>query len=151
LGSAWNHQFYKVGFNKYNAVGKYQVIAFRGMGCAAAGDHVPIYDLCLFGAANDIRGYSAGRYQDRRMFATQGEYRLMFRVDNFLGRFGIVAFGGFGAVSKSFSDVGWDVLLPAGGGGLRFRLTKKVPVNFRIDYGIGKAGHTFSMGILAAF
>ncbi len=151
LGSAWNYQFYKFGFNKYNKLGDYQVFAFRGMGCAAAGDRVPIYDLCLFGAANDIRGYPGGRYQDRRMFATQAEYRLMFPVDNFLGRFGIVAFGGFGAVSRTFSDIGWDDLLPGGGGGVRFRLTQKFPVNFRVDYGIGKVGHTLTIGVLEAF
>src|SRR4051812_12682279 len=76
LGSKWNYEYYKVGFNKYIQVARTQVIAFRAMTCAATGERVPIYDLCLFGAANDIRGYSAGRYQDRRMFATQGEYRL---------------------------------------------------------------------------
>ena len=92
------------------------------MGCAAAGNRVPIYDLCLFGAANDIRGYPGGRFQDRRMFATQAEYRLMMPADNFLGRFGVVAVGSFGAVARNFSDIGFSDLLPGGGGGLRFRL-----------------------------
>lgn len=151
LGSKWNYQYYKIGFNKYNRLSEHQVLAFRGMACAAAGEHVPIYDLCLFGAMNDLRGYTAGRYQDRRMFATQAEYRLMFPAQGFLGRFGIVAFAGFGAVGEKFSEIGFGDLLPSGGGGARFRLTKKHPVNFRMDYGFGKVGHTLSIGILEAF
>ncbi len=151
VGSKWSYQYYKAGFNKYNSIGNYQVIAFRGMGCAAAGDRVPIYDLCLYGAQNDIRGYSAGRYQERTMFATQAEYRLTLPIQAFLGRFGVVAFGGFGGVARKFADMRWDELLPGGGAGVRFRLLKKQPINFRVDYGIGKVGHTLSIGILEAF
>jgi len=150
LGSKWSYQYYRVGFNKYNALSEHQVLAFRGMTCAAAGDRVPIYDLCLFGTANDLRGYTGGRYQDRRMFATQAEYRLMFPAKGFLGKFGIVAFAGVGAVADNFHNLG-DYLLPAGGAGLRFRLLKKYPINFRIDYGQGNDGHTLSIGVLEAF
>src|SRR5262249_24988367 len=74
LGSKFTYQYYKAAFNKYFSLSGRQVIAVRAVGCAAAGDRVPIYDLCLYGAQNDIRGYSAGRYQDRRMFATQAEF-----------------------------------------------------------------------------
>ena len=69
------------------------------------------------------------------MFATQGEYRFMLPFDGFLGRFGVVAFGGFGGVGTKFSDIGSGDLLPGGGGGARFRLLKKHPINFRVDYG----------------
>jgi hypothetical protein len=72
-------------------------------------------------------------------------------VKGILGRIGIVAFGGVGGVGKGFSDITYSDLLPAGGGGLRFRLTKKNPINFRVDYGIGRIGHTLSMGIGEAF
>jgi len=151
IGSKWSYQYYKASFNQYNKLGEHQVLAFRGMGCAAVGDRVPIYDLCLFGTMNDLRGYPGGRYQDRRMFATQAEYRLMFPAKGLLGRFGIVAFAGVGGVDKSYSEIAFDELLPAGGGGLRFRLTKKYPIHFRADYGLGKGGHTFSMGVMEAF
>lgn len=151
LGSKWSYQYYKASFNKYNSLSEHQVLAFRAMSCAAAGDYVPIYDLCLFGTSNDLRGYTGGQYQDRRMFAAQAEYRLMLPVKGFLGRFGVVAFAGVGAVARKFTDVGTDDLLPAGGGGLRFRLLRRYPVNYRVDYGIGKDGHTLSMGILEAF
>jgi len=151
LGSKWSYQYYKASFNKYTTLSAHQVLAFRGMGCAAAGDRVPIYDLCLFGTMNDLRGYPGGRYQDRRMFATQAEYRLMFPAKGFLGKFGVVAFAGVGAIGSRFTEIGVSDLLPAGGGGLRFRLLKKYPINFRMDYGIGKDGHTLSIGVLEAF
>lgn len=151
IGSKYTYQYYKFTFNKYAGLGKGNVIAFRGMACGAAGDHVPIYDLCLFGNSNDLRGYAAGRYQDRRMFATQAEYRINVPSNKFIGRFGAVVFGGVGGVAGRFSDMRWDDLLPAGGGGIRFRMTNKDHVNFRIDYGIGRVGHTFTMGIGEAF
>ena len=151
LGSKFTYQYYKVAFNKYVSTGDYSVFAVRGMGCAAAGERVPVYDLCLFGFQNDLRGYSAGRYQDRRMFATQAEYRMALPKTGFIGRFGLVAFGGVGGVGPGFNDIGISDMLPAGGGGIRFRLTKKNPINFRIDYGIGKAGGTLSIGVGEAF
>ena len=151
IGRKLTYQYTKVSFNKYNSLSEHQVIAFRGVGCTATGDRVPIYDLCLFGASNDLRGYSAGRYQDRRMFATQAEYRFFLPAKGFLGRFGVVGFAGFGAVSPAFTDIGFSDLLPAGGGGVRFRMTKQNPISFRVDVGYGKVGHTLNIGIAEAF
>ena len=151
IGSKFTYQYYKAALNKYIGLGDHQVIAIRGMGCAAAGDQVPIYDLCLFGFQNDLRGYSAGRYQDRRMFATQAEYRFTIPKKGFVGRFGLVAFGGVGGVGPKFTEIDFSDMLPAGGGGLRFRLTKKNPINFRIDYGVGKTGGTLIVGVAEAF
>src|SRR5262249_16776166 len=45
LGSKWSYQYYRASFNKYSALSEHQVLAFRVMACAAAGDRVPIYDL----------------------------------------------------------------------------------------------------------
>lgn len=151
IGSKFTYQYYKVAFNKYTSVGERQVLGFRAMGCAAAGSRVPVYDLCLFGTSSDLRGYASGRYQDRRMFATQAEYRLGLPGKGFLGRFGVVGFGGFGGVGGKFSDIGFSDLLPAGGGGIRFRLTKSNPINFRIDYGFGRVGNTLNIGVGEAF
>ena len=148
LGSKWTYQYYKTSFNRYQQLSEHQVIAFRAMGCAAVGDRIPIYDLCLYGTTNDLRGYAAGHFQDRRMYATQAEYRLMLPVQGFLGRFGVVAFGGVGGVGEKFSSMNF---LPAGGAGLRFRLTKKNPINYRMDYAFGKNGNTLTIGILEAF
>jgi hypothetical protein len=151
IGSKFTYQYYKIAFNKYTTIGERQVLGFRAMGCAAAGDRVPFYDLCLYGSTSDLRGYPSGRYQDRRMFATQGEYRLGLPGTGFLGRFGVVGFGGFGGVGPKFSDIAFSDWLPAGGGGIRFRMTKTNPINFRIDYGIGRSGHTLIIGVGEAF
>jgi len=151
IGSELSYQYYEAAFNKYIGLGDHQVVAVRGMGCAATGDRVPIYDLCLFGFQNDLRGYPAGRYQDRRMFATQAEYRFTIPKPGFLGRFGLVAFGGVGAVGPKFTEIEFSDMLPAGGGGIRFRLTRKSPINFRVDYGEGKKGGTLIVGVGEAF
>jgi hypothetical protein len=151
IGSKWTYQYYKVSFNKYHSLSEHQVLAGRVMACAAAGKQVPVYDLCLFGTMNDLRGYTGGQHQDRRMFATQAEYRLMLPFDGFWGRFGVVAFVGLGGIGDKFTNIGSSDLLPAGGAGLRFRLLKKYPINFRVDYGLGNDGHTLSIGVLEAF
>jgi hypothetical protein len=62
-----------------------------------------------------------------------------------------VAFGGVGAVGDKFTNIGSEDLLPAGGAGVRFRLLKKYPINFRVDYGFGKDGHTLGIGVMEAF
>jgi hypothetical protein len=48
-------------------------------------------------------------------------------------------------------EIQGDHLLPAGGGGLRFKISRKYKLNFRADFAQGKDGHTFSMGIGEAF
>ena len=144
-GSRFEYQVYKTDFNRYVTLAPRHVFAYRAMGCAANG-RVPFYDLCLYGAMNDLRGYTAGRYQDRRMFATQAEYRVELPK-----RFGLVAFGGFGGVARHLNEFRMDQLLPAAGAGGRFRLTKESHVNFRVDFAVGRNGHTVTIGVGEAF
>lgn len=145
FGSRREYQTYQVSYNGYREIAKGQVLAYRGMGCSANGS-VPFYDLCLYGTNSDLRGYTAGQLQNRRMFATQAEYRRELR-----GRLGVVAFGGIGGVERSWNDFSADNLLPAAGVGLRFKLDKKNHINYRIDYAVGREGHTLSIGVGEAF
>ncbi len=145
LGSKRQYQNYKVSYNGYRQVGEKQVLAYRGMVCSA-NQNVPFYDLCLFGVNSDLRGYTGGEFQNRRMFATQAEYRRELR-----GRFGLVAFGGIGAVARRWNEFRTDEFLPAAGAGLRFKLDKKNHINYRIDLAVGREGHTLSIGIGEAF
>jgi outer membrane protein assembly factor BamA len=115
------------------------------MACSANGS-VPFYDLCLYGFNNDLRGYTTGEFQNRRMFSAQAEYRLELRK-----RLGVVAFGGVGGVAPRWSDFRSDGLLPGGGVGLRFKLDKKNHINYRIDFAVGREGHTISIGVGEAF
>lgn len=151
LGSNFRYQNYDLYFNKYAALTNNQVIAFRVYGCAASGEIVPFTQLCQFGSSNDIRGYEAGRYRDRLMFAIQSEYRLHLRFPQKYPRFGIVVFGGIGEVAPTFKSFRFDNLLPAGGAGLRYRLSKTYPVNFRLDGAYGKNGSTYMFSVGEAF
>ena len=93
-----------------------------------------------------MRGYTSGEFQNRRMFATQAEYRRELK-----GKFGVVAFGGIGGIAKRWNAFRSDELLPAVGAGLRFTLDKKNHINYRIDLGVGRAGRTLSIGVGEAF
>ncbi len=81
------------------------------------------------------------------MFATQIEYRLSLPK-----RFGVVGFGGIGEVVPDVSEAfRINYLLPAGGGGLRFQLSKGYRLNLRADFARGKDTWTWSMGVGEAF
>lgn len=145
LGSRRQYQTYKVSFNQYRSLDEKSVFAYRGVICSA-NQSVPFYDLCLFGTNGDIRGYTGGEFQNRRMFAGQAEFRRHLK-----GRFGAVAFGGVGGVARRWNEFRSDQLLPAAGAGLRFTLEKKNHINYRVDWAIGRAGHTLTIGIGEAF
>lgn len=144
-GSRREYQTYKIAYNGFHQLAPRQVVGYRAMGCSANGS-VPFYDLCLFGFNNDLRGYTTGEFQNRRMFATQGEYRLELPK-----RLGLVAFGGVGGTARRWSEFRSDQLLPAAGAGLRFTLDKKNHINYRIDVAFGREGRTVSIGVGEAF
>ena len=145
LGSNRNYQAYSVAYNGFHSLGDRQVLAYRGMACSVS-DRTPFFDLCLFGARGDLRGYTAGEFQDRRMFATQAEYRRELPW-----RLGFVAFAGFGGVARRWDELRFDNLLPAGGVGLRFKLDKVNHINYRVDLGFGRGGSTLSFSVTEAF
>ena len=147
LGSKYSFESYRFTFNYYRSlgVGGKQVLAYNLFNCATAGG-APFYGECIYGTNNELRGYVAGQYIDSNMITTQLEYRRILPW-----RFGMVVFGGVGEVAPSLGDFRADHLLPAGGGGLRFKVSKKYNVNLRFDIAQGKDGHTFSMGIGEAF
>jgi hypothetical protein len=144
-GSRRQYQTYKIAYNEFRQLKPKQILAYRAMACSA-NQNVPFYDLCLYGYRSDIRGYTTGQFQDRRMFAAQAEYRLELPK-----RLGLVGFAGVGGVAERWSRFRADDLLPAGGVGLRFKLDKKNHINYRIDYAIGRAGPTLSIGVSEAF
>ena len=146
IGSKYSFQSYKTSFSKYWSLSKKQVLAYNGYFCAVGGAP-PFYGNCIYGTNNELRGYTAGRYFDRYMMATQAEYRLVLPM-----RLGVVAFGGIGGVRAGDSQLLQSQhFLPAGGVGLRFDLSPKYHVNLRADIARGTDGHTFSLGILEAF
>jgi outer membrane protein assembly factor BamA len=145
LGSKYSFESYRFTFNYYHSFGTKQVLAYNFFNCATAGN-APFYGQCIFGTNNELRGYVAGQYIDSNMIATQLEYRRTLPW-----RFGMVAFLGVGEVAPGLGEMQGDHLLPAGGGGLRFKISQKYKLNFRADFAQGKDGHTFRMGIGEAF
>jgi hypothetical protein len=144
-GNNFQFQSYRLDFNKYAEVRKGQVLAYNVSLCATFGE-APFYGQCIFGANNELRGYTAGQYIDRFMFATQLEYRV-----DLPKRFGVAVFGGVGEVAPSVGKFDYDNLLPSIGAGPRFILSPKYHVNLRLDVAQGKNGHTWSLGVGEAF
>lgn len=145
LGSDFRYSKAQAALNSYHPIGDQAVLAARGYVCSAS-DDTPFFDLCLFGAHNDLRGYAGGQYRDRAMFATQVEYRrrLFWKV-------GGVAFAGVGGVAPDFS--GWDhaAILPAAGLGLRFEASREYRLNFSIDAAVGSGSSGIYLYLGEAF
>jgi hypothetical protein len=146
LGSKYTFQHYKFNYDKFVSLAKNQVLAYDLYICDTGGQP-PFYANCIYGTASELRGYTAGRYIDRHMYATQLEYRLSLPK-----RFGLAGFAGVGEVVPGASQIfRSNQLLPAVGGGPRFVLSPKYHVNLRTDFARGKDSWTWSMGVGEAF
>jgi len=146
LGSKYSFQRYKFNFNKFGSLSKNQVLAYDLYVCSSGG-RPPFYGECIYGTSNELRGYTAGRYLDRHMVATQLEYRLSLPK-----RFGLAGFAGVGEVIPGGSQLfRANHFLPSVGGGPRYELSTKYHVNLRTDFARGKNSWTWSMGVGEAF
>jgi hypothetical protein len=147
LGSKYSFQSYTAAFDKYWSLDKKQVLAYNVYFCGTEGTP-PFYGNCIYGAKNELRGYTAGKYFTSYMAATQLEYRLVLPK-----RFGLVAFGGVGGVIPGKNQLygSQQRFLPSVGGGARFLLSKQYHVNLRVDYGVGRDGQTVGMSVGEAF
>lgn len=145
FGSDFIYDKQELSYNRYMSLTDSGVLAVRGSVCRA-GDGTPFFDLCLFGASNDLRGYETGQYRDRALAAVQAEYRWRFTP-----RWGAVFFGGVGSVAPSLGGLADSVTLPSGGAGLRFRASKTYNVNISLDYAIGRDSEALYFYIGEAF
>lgn len=146
LGNTFDHDKLVAESHAYFSLSDRTVLAASAQFCRADGD-VPYYNLCLFGASADLRGYETGRYRDRASWALQGEIRHQLKP-----RWGGVAFFGVGGIAPSAGDLLDDSnLLPAGGIGVRYRPFKSNDVQLRVDVAVGKNDHGVYVGIGEAF
>jgi hypothetical protein len=132
LGADYDYTVYELAYNGYQAFGEAHTLAWRLAGKTIGGD-APFFSLAWYGSGVDLRGYTPGRYIGKRYAAAQAEWRWQATQ-----RFGMVAFGGVGGVWGDVPGFEQDNFLPAGGLGLRWRLTDKFRFNFRIDYAWGR-------------
>ena len=122
-----------------------QVLAVGVDGCYVSGD-VPLSNYCSIGELKGIRGYQVGRYQDRFQASLQAEYRRKIG-----GRFGFTLFGGLAGISPTPAQFDGGDLRAAAGAGVRFQLTKKYPLNYRVDAAYGADGAQFYVALAEAF
>lgn len=144
LGGDFDTETSKLEVNHYWPVRGDDVLATRFV-IRATGDGAPFFVLSSFGGGTDLRGYPAGRYRDRMMYAMQSEYR--WQVSN---RWIVTGFVGVGEVAERFSDLGQN-FLPAAGAGLRYVLSDKHRVSLSFDVASGDDGSEYYFGVNEAF
>lgn len=112
-------------YDIYQKMGPSSVVALRAALCGAS-SNAPFYDQCSIGGTDSFRGFNATQFLDSRSASLQAEFRQ--RVTP---RLGLVMFAGAGAVGSHFDDL--SSRGAAGGLGIRYRVSKKFPVDFAID------------------
>ncbi|MEK2690591.1 BamA/TamA family outer membrane protein [Bdellovibrio sp. GT3] len=137
LGGGHTFQRYRLNYSQYFGMFTESALAVRVATEANVGD-VPFYKMAVFGRGRDMRGYKAGQYRDNILWAAQTEYR-----QRFTDRWGFVVFGGFGDVVGKASELTLTNLLWAGGTGIRFRMARQNPVDFRVDVAYGDDWATY--------
>jgi hypothetical protein len=145
LGADRDYTVVELSYNGYKAFGEHHTLAWRLAGQYATGDP-PFFALPWYGSGVDLRGYTPGTYIGRSLAAAQAEWR--WQATN---RIGLVAFGGAGGVWGDVRLFEQDDFLPAGGVGMRWRLTEKFRVNFRVDYAWGKDDEVLLISVGEAF
>jgi len=147
LGSSRDFQRYMGGWSWYTRLrGERLVLATNANASGATGD-APFWALPSVGAGlYSLRGYTQGRYRDRVLTTLQAEARA--HGD---GRLGATAFFGFGQVAPSVAKLPKSEVLPAGGLGLRYKLTREFPMHLRLDYAWGKNGNLLYFSVAEAF
>ncbi|WP_323781817.1 BamA/TamA family outer membrane protein [Leisingera sp.] len=114
-------------FDGYRPFGARSSLAVRGTVCAASSG-TPFFDQCSIGATDNMRGFNSTKHLGLRMVSLQAEYRQRFSQ-----RWGGVVFAGTGRTGNRFADLAQDGSRSAAGAGVRYRVSKKFPVDFSID------------------
>lgn len=135
---------YQVDLRHYFPLASSHVLAVQGFMNAISGDP-PFYLMSLLGGQNLMRGLYEGRYRDKNVIAAQMEYRLPLK-----GRFGAVAFAGFGEVAPKVSAFELKSLKHTAGFGFRYQLVPAEKLNLRMDFGWGKGSSGFYMALSEA-
>ncbi len=144
VGSDFDADTFEVEVNRYLPMGEADVLALRAYTRSASGNP-PFFLLSTFGGSTDLRGYPAGRYRDRKMYAVQGEYRWQVS-DQWI----LTGFAGVGEVAADWGAMGRN-FLPAGGIGVRRVLSQKHRVSLSADVATGRDGTEFYFGVGEAF
>jgi len=147
LGASREFQRVLMGWSWYTRIRGERLLLATNLAAAAASGDAPSYMLPSVGAGRfGLRGYTQGRYRDQVMTTAQAELRWHSKR-----RFGAVTFFGFGQVAPDLGGLRDASLLPAGGLGLRYQLTREFPMHMRFDYAWGKNENVFYFSVVEAF
>ena len=147
LGATRVFQRFVAGWSYYMRLRGERLLLATNLNAAAASDNTPLYLMPSVGAGRfGLRGYTMGRYRDQVMTTAQAEVRWHSK-----GRLGAVSFFGLGQVAPDLGSLGEASILPAGGLGLRFKLTQQFPMHMRFDYAWGKNENLFYFSVAEAF
>lgn len=123
-------------FNFYFPVLADGVIAGQFTACQVERD-TPFFLACSLGGSDSFRGYPSTQYIDDGLASIQIAYRAPLYK-----RLGYALFAGSGRVARNLGDLDDAQALYAAGAGLRFRLSKKYPVDFSVDVAINRQSET---------
>ncbi len=131
----------------YLPLGERSVLAGQVVYGYTGGD-APFQELQLYGGASVGRGFVAGRFRDRSLYNAQAEVRfpLFWRIGGTAFASAGDVFGGTGRTDDVMQEIKFTF-----GGGLRFQLNKKEPLNFRADAGVSSDGVNFYLTVGEAF
>lgn len=110
------------------------VLAGRASLCASS-DQAPFFDSCSLGLNDKFRGFPSTQYIGDRAASAQVELRQRMG-----GRLGAVLFAGLGGVGPSFGRLDATGHHVAGGIGARYRLSRKFPLDFSVDFSRNNQG-----------
>jgi outer membrane protein assembly factor BamA len=142
FGSDFDYQRYELDARGYVPLAPGHVAAVQVL-LTSQTDDPPFFELATLGGDAVFRGSYQGRFRDRGRAVAQAEYRV-----DVIGPVGAVLFGAAGQVRRSWSGFALRDLHLAGGGGVRWRLSRTERVNLRIDvgFGPGESGFYFALG-----
>jgi Omp85 superfamily domain len=126
-GLSLNYEKAFVTLDLYKKLGNSGVLATRFTTCAASTD-TPFFDKCSLGGTDSFRGFSSTQFLDLRMASAQVEYRQQLSK-----RLGGVVFAGIGKVGPNYRNFAIGAVQSAGGVGVRYRVSKKFPLDFSVD------------------
>jgi outer membrane protein assembly factor BamA len=118
----------------YWSVFSESVFAARAVACQA-NSAAPFFDSCSLGTTDNFRGFVSTEFLDEALFSVQAEYRT-----GRIGRLGLVAFAGAGAVDSEIAGAIGGDYKAAAGLGLRIRLSKSFPLGYAIDVSVNERG-----------
>jgi len=147
LGSTRNFQRYMAGWCWYGEFPKRRLVLATNANLLAATGDVPFYALPSVGSGEyALRGYTQGRYRDKVLVGAQAEARW-----HSTGRAGATAFFGFAQVAPTVGDLSGALVLPAGGIGVRYQMTREFPMHLRLDYAWGRNEGLLYFAVAEAF